>query len=236
MLVNKVKPNKTSDGEQEINPTYSLRHFTESVPKYRIPREGMPPTAAYQIVHDALHFDGNTSFNLGSFTTTWMEPEAEQLIMENLGKNFIDRFEYPETAEIHQRIVNMLGHLFNAPQQAEFCGTATVGSSEAIELGLLAHKWIWKKNRIAQGKEANHPNIIFGADAHICWDKFARYFDVEPRIIPIQKDRLCIDANSVREHIDENTICVGAIMGTTFTGACEPVKKISSYAFIILDV
>lgn len=214
-------------GDQDISPTYSLRYFAEGAPKYQIPQEGMPAAAAYQLVHDALHFDGITAFNLASFTTTWMEPEADQLIMENLGKNFIDSFEYPETAEIHQRTVNMLAQLFNAPEYDEFCGTATVGSSEAIELGLLAHKWTWKSKRLTQGKDANHPNIVFGADAHICWDKFARYFDVEPRIIPMQENRFCIDADSVRERIDENTIAVGAIMGTTFTGACEPVKGIN---------
>lgn len=227
MLAKKVNPPEISETKQEISPTYSMRYFTESIPKYHMPRDGMPANAAYQLIHDALHFDGRTAFDIGSFTTIWMEPEAEKLIMENLGKNFIDRFEYPETAEIHQRIVNMLGHLFNAPEQDDFCGTATVGSSEAIELGLLAHKWTWKKNRIKQGKRTDIPNIIFGADAHICWDKFARYFDVEPRIIPMEKDRFCIDAKSVMERIDENTICVGAIMGTTFTGACEPVKEIN---------
>ncbi|OPX85738.1 MAG: Glutamate decarboxylase [Pelotomaculum sp. PtaB.Bin104] len=227
MLAKKVNPPGMSGTKQEISPTYSLRYFTESIPKYHIPKDGMPANAAYQLIHDALHFDGRTAFDIGSFTTIWMEPEAQKLIMENLGKNFIDRFEYPETAEIHQRIVNMLGHLFNAHEQDDFCGTATVGSSEAIELGLLAHKWTWKRNRIKQGKGADKPNIIFGADAHICWDKFARYFDVEPRIIPMEKDRFCTDAKSVMERIDENTICVGAIMGTTFTGACDPVKEIN---------
>jgi len=212
-------------GERGISPTYSLRYFRESVPKYEIPEEGMPAQAAYQLVHDEMNLDGNAAFDLGSFTTTWMEPEAEKLIMENLGKNFIDRFEYPQTAEIHQRIVNMLARLFSAPPGSQFCGTATAGSSEAIMLGLLAHKWHWKKRR--SGRGPGEPNIVFGADAHVCWDKFARYFDVEPRIIPMEKDRYFIDAGSVRTRIDENTIAVGAIMGTTFTGSCEPVKEIN---------
>jgi len=212
-------------GGKGVSPTYSLRYFRESVPKYEIPAEGMPAQAAYQLVHDEMNLDGNAAFDLGSFTTTWMEPEAERLIMENLGKNFIDRFEYPQTAEIHQRIVNMLARLFNAPPGAAFCGTATAGSSEAIQLGLLAHKWTWKKKRAGRGP--GQPNIVFGADAHVCWDKFARYFEVEPRIIPMEKDRFIIDAASVRTRIDENTIAVGAVMGTTFTGACEPVSEIN---------
>lgn len=227
MLSKKVELTELSVLSQDITPTYSSRYFIESIPKYEIPKKGMPSKAAYQLLHDELNFDGNAAFDLGSFTTTWMEPEADKIILENLGKNFIDRFEYPQTAEIHQRIVNMLGRLFNAPSQDDFCGTATIGSSEAIELGLLAHKWVWKQECIRQGKSYSAPNIVFGADAHVCWDKFAKYFDVEPRIIPLEKNRFCIDAQSVQDRIDENTICVGAIMGTTFTGACEPVKEIN---------
>jgi len=98
-----------SDSQEGLSPTYSLRYFAESIPKYEIPKEGMPANAAYQLIHDELNLDGNCAFDLGSFTTTWMEPEAEKLITENLNKNFIDRFEYQQTTEIHQRIVNILG-------------------------------------------------------------------------------------------------------------------------------
>lgn len=216
-----------SDSELSLSPTYATRYFAEKVPKYKLPEKIMPADVAYQIIHDELYLDGNTAFDLGSFTTTWMEPEAEKLIIENLGKNFIDRFEYPQTNEIHQRVVHILAHLFNAHEQAEFCGTATLGSSEAIELGLLAHKWSWKKRRIEQGKPHDKPNIVFGAGAHITWNKFAKYFDVEARIIPMETDRFTIDPEQIEACIDENTICVGAVIGTTYTGACEPVKEIN---------
>src|SRR5208337_1415820 len=219
---------RLSDSELSLSPTYATRYFIERVPKYKLPEKMMPADVAYQIVHDELYMDGNTAFDLGSFTTTWMEPEAEKLIIENLGKNFIDRFEYPQTNEIHQRVVHILAHLFNAHEQAQFCGTATLGSSEAIELGLLAHKWTWKKRRIEQGKPYDSPNIVFGAGAHICWNKFAKYFDVEPRIMPMSTNRFTIDPGQVAAHIDENTICVGAVAGTTYTGACEPVAEINN--------
>jgi len=96
-------------------------------------------------------------------------------------------------------------------------------------LGLLAHKWTWRLNRIKQGKSISNPNIVFSAAAHVCWDKFAKYFDVEPRIVPMEKSKYVIDAQSLKGLVDENTICVGAIMGTTYTGACESVKAIDSY-------
>ncbi|MGD0153478.1 MAG: glutamate decarboxylase [Thermacetogeniaceae bacterium] len=226
MISKRSDLHKLPDSELYLSPTYATRYFVERVPKYKLPESITPASVAYQIIHDELNLDGITAFDLGSFTTTWMEPEAEKLIAENLGKNFIDRFEYPQTNEIHQRVVHILACLFNAGEHVNFCGTATIGSSEAIELGLLAHKWTWKEKRIALGKPYDRPNIVFGAGAHVCWNKFAKYFDVEPRIIPMTGDRFTMDPGLIAGRIDENTICVGAILGTTYTGACEPVKEI----------
>jgi len=207
--------------------TYSTRYFGKIVPKYEIPEDGMPANAAYQLIHDELNLDGSQSLNLASFCTTWMEPEAEKILAENINKNFIDHDEYPQTEVIHERCVNMLARLFNSPKNCNSVGTATIGSSEAIMLGLLAHKWTWKARRISEGKSYDKPNIVFGADVHVCWDKFARYFDVEPRIIPMEKDKFVIDARDVEKLIDENTICVGTILGTTFTGEHDEIEEIN---------
>ncbi|AKB18368.1 MULTISPECIES: glutamate decarboxylase [unclassified Methanosarcina] len=206
---------------------YSARYVPKTgekgIPKYEFPEDGMSPRAAYQLVHDEQSLDGNPFLNLASFVNTWMEPEADKLVMENISKNIIDVFEYPQTSRvIHHNIVNMLGRLFNG-HRTDFVGTSTAGSSEAIMLGLLAHKWNWKKSERGTDK----PNIIFGNDAHVCWDKFARYFDVDARKVPIDKDRRTITAEAVAERIDENTICVGCVLGTTFTGEIDPVKDIN---------
>ncbi|AKB28570.1 Glutamate decarboxylase [Methanosarcina siciliae T4/M] len=207
---------------------YSARYVRKTrdkgIPKYEFPEEGMSPRAAYQLVHDEQSLDGNPFLNLASFVNTWMEPEADKLVMENISKNIIDIFEYPQTSRvIHHNIVNMLGRLFNG-HHTDFVGTSTAGSSEAIMLGLLAHKWNWKKSG---GQGTDKPNIIFGNDAHVCWDKFARYFDVDARKVPIDKDKRTITAEAVAERIDENTICVGCVLGTTFTGEIDPVKDIN---------
>ena len=206
MVSRKVDISDMSDEEAGHASTYSTRYFSSPVPKYEMPEAGMPANAAYQLVHDEMNLDGNPSLNLASFVTTWMEPEARDLIMENIHKNFIDHFEYPQTEAVHERLVNMISRLFNAPESKEFVGTATVGSSEAIMLGLLAHKWSWKRWREAEGEPIDSPNIVFGADTHICWDKFARYFDVEPRIIPMSPDRYTISPEEVESRIDGNTI------------------------------
>ena len=182
----------------------------------------MPARAAYQLIADELNLDGNPALNLASFVTTWMEPEAQQLATETLNRNFVDQDEYPQTEEIHNRVVSMVGRLLNAPD-SEPVGTATIGSSEAIMLGLLAHKWSWRQRH---GDESAKPNIVFGADVHTCWEKFARYFDVEQRVIPLTPDRHVIGPEQVEPLVDENTIAVGAILGTTFTGQIDEIEGI----------
>jgi glutamate decarboxylase len=219
----KVKSDERETGRL-TNTTYSSRYFTDEIPEHRIPKSSMPARAAYQLIHDELNLDGNPALNLASFVTTWMEPEAQQLATETLNRNFVDQDEYPQTEEIHRRVVSMLGNLFHAPAEEEPAGTATIGSSEAIMLGLLAHKWSWRKRR---GDDSARPNVVFGADVHTCWEKFARYFDVEQRVIPLTTARHIIGADEVAEQIDENTIAVGAILGTTFTGQIDEIEGIN---------
>ena len=227
MISKKVNLEKLEESKKHRVGAYSARYLKKSIekgiPKYEFPEKGMSPRAAYQLVHDEVSLDGNPFLNLASFVTTWMEPEADKLVMENINKNIIDIFEYPQTDKvIHKNIVNMLGRLLNG-HETEFMGTATAGSSEAIMLGLLAHKWSWKNSGRGKGK----PNIVFGADAHVCWDKFAKYFDVDAIKIPIDKNTRTITAEAVSKHIDENTICVGCVLGTTFTGEIDPIKDIN---------
>jgi len=227
MLSNKINISKKKRVETETTPTCGSRYFAETIPKYEIPDEGMPPRAAYQLIREELNLDGNPTLNLASFVTTWMEPEANQLIMDSVGKNFVDNDEYPQTEKIQTRVVNMLARLFNSPEKSESLGTATIGSSEAIMLGLLAHKWSWKKRREAEGKSYDKPNIVMGADVHTAWEKFALYFDVELKLIPLEKDRHIVTTADIEREIDENTICVGAVLGTTFTGQMDPIKEIN---------
>ena len=164
--------------------------------------------------------------NLATFVTTWMEPEAQRLIAANLHRNFIDHAEYPRTAEIEQRCIRMVASLFNAP--GETTGARTQGSSEAIMLGALSLKWNWRKRREAAGKSVDRPNLVFGGDVHVVWEKFCRYFDVEPRIVPLQEHKYTIGPEDVEPHVDENTIGVAAVLGTTFTGQSDDIPGINA--------
>ncbi|HEY1687965.1 MAG TPA: glutamate decarboxylase [Solirubrobacteraceae bacterium] len=213
--------------EDVLNPTYSGRCFTHAVPKYRMPRQGMNAEAAYRLVHDELNLDGNPALNLASFVTSWMEPEADRLATETLNKNLIDQDEYPQTEAIHQRVVSMIGRLFHAPTGATPTGTATIGSSEAIMLGMLAHKRKWQRQREQEGKDTAKPNLVIGADVHTCWEKFANYFEVEARIVPMTEDRYVIGPDEVEPLIDERTIAVAGVLGTTFTGQMDDLRGIN---------
>lgn len=233
MLSEKLDLGKIKKSERENTSTYGSRYFSESIPKYEMPAESMPAKAAYQLIHEELNLDGNPALNLASFVTTWMEPEADQLIMDSMGKNYVDNDEYPQTSKIQDRVVNMLARLFNAPHDCKSVGTGTIGSSEAIMLGLLAHKWTWRKRREAEGKPCDKPNIVMGADVHTVWEKFAKYFDVELKLIPLKRDVYTITAEDVASEVDENTIAVGAVIGTTFTGQMDPIKEIND---LLVDI
>jgi glutamate decarboxylase len=214
------------DSKETVSPTYAARSFSHEIPKYRLPAQGMSADAAYQLVHDELNLDGNPALNLASFVTSWMEPQADLLAAETLAKNLIDEDEYPQTEVIHRRVVSMIGRLFHAPAGAQSTGTATIGSSEAIMLAMLAHKRSWQLRREAEGKPADRPNMVMGADVHTCWEKFTRYFEVEQRLVPLEEGRYTIGANQVKPLLDERTIAVAGVLGTTFTGQMDDLASI----------
>jgi glutamate decarboxylase len=209
---------------EKLAPSYAEKAFTEGIAKFEIPEGPLPARAAYQMVSDELALDGNPRQNLASFVTTWMEPEAEQLAKETLNKNLVDKDEYPRTEAIHRRVNAMLASLLNAPDDCTPVGTATVGSSEAIMLGLIAHKTAWRK----RGQGTGQPNIVCSALVHTCWEKAARYFDLELRSIPVEPGRYVLDAERVKAHVDENTVAVGAILGNTFTGEVDDIAGIDA--------
>ena len=191
----------------------------------------MRPTDAMRLVDEDLNLEGDPQRNLATFVTTWMEPEAQRIIAENLHRNFIDHAEYPISAEIEQRCVRMLADLFNAPGPTTGCRTQ--GSSEAIMLGALSLKWKWKERRQAANLSTDRPNLVFGGDVHVVWEKFCRYFDVEPRIVPLEENKYTIGPEDVEPHLDENTIGVAAVLGTTFTGHMDDIVGINN---LLLDI
>jgi glutamate decarboxylase len=227
MVHQKIDLSQLSPEEAILTPTYASRALTSAIAKYEIPEGEMPPQVAYNLIRDELALDGNSRLNLATFVTTWMEPEARQLMAETFDKNMIDKDEYPQTAEIELRCVNILARLWNAPETEAATGCSTIGSSEAAMLGGMALKWQWRKRRKAQGKLTDKPNLVMGINVQVCWEKFCRYWEIEPRFVPVEGNRFHLSAEEAIKLIDENTIGVVAIMGSTFDGSYEPVKEIN---------
>jgi glutamate decarboxylase len=170
--------------------------------------------------------DGNARMNLATFVSTWMEPQAEKLMAECLDKNMIDKDEYPQTAALEVRCVEILSRLWHAPEAAHATGCSTTGSSEAAMLGALALKRRWQKRRRDAGKPADRPNLVMGINVQVCWEKFAKYWDVEMRLVPMDRDRFHLSSEEAVKLCDENTIGVVAVLGSTFDGSYEPVEEI----------
>ncbi|OZC88791.1 glutamate decarboxylase [Rhodococcus sp. 06-412-2C] len=219
-----------------VSAAYTGRLATNPVPALRLPEEQLDPDAAYRYIHDELMLDGSSRLNLATFVTTWMDPQAEKLMAETFDKNMIDKDEYPSTAAIEERCVNIVADLFHAPgldreDPSSATGVSTIGSSEAVMLAGLALKWRWR----AKGTGTGTPNLVLGSNVQVVWEKFCRYFDVEPKYLPVERGRYVITPDQVRDAVDENTIGVVAILGTTFTGELEPVQEICAALDEIAD-
>ena len=197
------------------------------VPCHHLPDDGMGSDAAYDFITAELLLDGQARLNLATFVTTWMPPIAAQLMSETADKNMIDKDEYPQTAEIEARCVRILAKLWNSPESADATGCSTTGSSEAAMLGGMALKWRWRERTRAAGKPTDKPNLVMGANTQVCWEKFCRYWEVEPRQVPLEADRYHMNAPEAVGQCDENTIGVVAILGSTFDGSYEPVAEIA---------
>jgi glutamate decarboxylase len=187
----------------------------------------MDAGTAYEVITNELLLDGQARLNLATFVTTWMPSTAAKLMADTADKNMIDKDEYPQTAEIEARCVNIIAELWNSPESESATGCSTTGSSEAAMLAGMALKWRWRERMRAQNKPTDRPNLVMGANVQVCWEKFCRYWEVEPRLVPMEGDRFHLGAQEAAAQCDENTIGVVAILGSTFDGSYEPVKEIS---------
>lgn len=202
--------------------------FQLRLPSEALAQQGVGVDAAYELLSSELLLDGSARLNLATFVTTSMPERAARLMADTADKNIIDKDEYPQTAEIERRCVNILSRLWHAPEGDVATGCSTTGSSEAVMLAAMALKWRWRKARQAAGKPADRPNLVTGANVQVCWEKFCRYWEVEPRLVPLEGDRLHLTGEEAVKYCDENTIGVAAVLGSTFDGSYEPVSDIAA--------
>jgi glutamate decarboxylase len=198
------------------------------IPKHELLPQGLGGQTSYELLTNELLLDGQARLNLATFVTTWMPSLAARLMDETADKNIIDKDEYPQTAEIEARCVNILAELWHADAAEQATGCSTTGSSEAAMLAGLAMKWRWRERMRAAGKPTDKPNLVTGINVQVCWEKFMRYWDVEPRLLPMEGDRFHLDAAGAVSLCDENTIGVVGVLGSTFDGSYEPIKEIAA--------
>ncbi|MGZ4469784.1 MAG: glutamate decarboxylase [Nocardioidaceae bacterium] len=213
--------------ETLTDPVFGGRGSARALPKYRFPPTETRPEDAFQLVTDEMLLDGNSRQNLATFCQTWEEPQVHRLMDLAIDKNMIDKDEYPQTAEIERRCVHMMADLWNAPEAANTVGASAIGSSEACMLGGLAAKWRWRARRRAAGQPTDRPNMVCGP-VQVVWHKFARYWDIEMREVPMAHGSYAMTPEQVLERVDENTIFVVPTLGVTYTGAYEPVREIAA--------
>ncbi|WP_427814735.1 glutamate decarboxylase (plasmid) [Enterococcus sp. 22-H-5-01] len=209
-----------------LEPIFGSKNEDEVLPSYHLANQSVEPRIAYQMIKDDLLDEGNSRLNLATFCQTYMEPEAIALMSETLEKNMIDKSEYPRTAELENRCVNMIADLWHAKESEKYIGTSTIGSSEACMLGGMAMKFAWRKRaeKLGVDTQAKKPNLIISSGYQVCWEKFCVYWDVELREIPMTEDHLSLDAEKAIEAIDEYTIGIVGILGITYTGQYDDIK------------
>jgi len=203
-------------------------HGGGELPIDRIAATGVGAETAYEAIRSQLLLDGQAQLNLATFVTTWMPSTGARLMAETADKNMIDKDEYPQTAEIEARCVNILADLWGAPEHENATGCSTTGSSEAAMLAGMALKWRWRARREQAGEPADRPNLVMGANVQVCWEKFCRYWEVKPRLVPMEGETYHLTPDRAVAHCDENTIGVVAILGSTFDGSYEPVREIAA--------
>ena len=158
------------------------------VPLHRMRDEGIDHDVAYELISSELLLDGQARLNLATFVTTWMPSIAGRLMAETADKNMIDKDEYPQTAEIESRCVNIIADLWNC---AEATGDRLLDDrlERGGDAGGMALKWRWRERMREAGKPTDKPNLVMGANVQVCWEKFCRYWEVEPRLVPMEGER-----------------------------------------------
>jgi glutamate decarboxylase len=213
----------------EEHPASTPVHHDDSAvrcPKHRLPDTGIGSEFAHEMITNELLLDGQARLNLATFVTTWMPSTAARIMQQTADKNMIDKDEYPQTAEFESRCINIIADLWHAEDAEHATGCSTTGSSEAAMLAGMALKWRWRARRQSAGQPTDRPNLVAGTNVQVCWEKFMRYWDVEPRLVPMEGDRFHLDGETAAAQCDENTIGVVGILGSTFDGSYEPIGEI----------
>ncbi|CEP97831.1 glutamate decarboxylase [[Clostridium] sordellii] len=221
---------KNKLGDSYETPIFGTTESGSSIPKEELGKDSIAPNIAYRLIKDELMNEGNARLNLCTFCQTYMEDGATKLMAETLEKNAIDKSEYPQTTEMENRCVNMIANLWHAPEDMNYIGTSTVGSSEACMLGGMAMKFRWRNRAKKLGMDvtSKKPNLVVSSGYQVCWEKFCVYWDIEMRLVPMDEEHMSLNIDKVLDYVDDYTIGVVALQGITYTGKFDDIKALDA--------
>ena len=222
-----IDPNyRKGDAKSEA---FGTNAMLNPAPEQKIPDGPTVPTVAYQMVKDETYAQIQPRLNLGTFVTTYMDEYATKLMNEAINVNYIDETEYPRVAVMCQKCINIVANLWNTPETNRWkAGALAIGSSEACMLGGIAAWKRWIERRKKAGKPYDKPNFVISAGYQVVWEKFATLWNIEMRQVPLTKEHITLDIDEAIKMCDENTICVVAIQGVTWTGLNDDVEALDA--------
>jgi len=148
---------------------------------------------------------------------TYPHPVAVRAHIEHIHTNLGDPNLFPEIAAFERSAITILGGLLGA---AEAVGYITSGGTESNIQAVRASKLI---------SSTRKPNIIVPESAHQSFDKARDFTGVEVRQASLD-ERFAVDATAVEELVDEDTICIVGIAGTTALGVIDPIPALAQVA------
>lgn len=202
-----------------------------------MPKSGMSAEHVKELILQHQQLDFKPRLNTSSYVNVVSEPQERDIALLGLEINLADASVYPASVSLHDKVVSMIARLWHAPfppSGDDYCGAGTVGSTEACLLAGLALKFRWRKWYAARNSlndsqvRAILPNIVITTCYQAAWEKFFRYFDIQPRFVKptMLVDKSSIDPEAVAEAIDENTIAVVGVMGNHYNGVYDPIWDI----------
>lgn len=205
-----------------------------------IPLHGHPAQTVKKIIINNHNLDFNQDLNTSSYVNVSFEEEEQEVAKLGMSVNLADQTVYPNSFQMHNKVVNMVVRLWNCPMPDDYekygvyAGAGTVGSTEACLLAGLALKFRWRKWYARRHQKSDgevlaiRPNIVISSCFQAAWEKLFKYLDIEPRILYPSFSDFKINPKEIEKIVDDKTIGVVCIMGNHYGGQYDPVWEVDS--------
>jgi tyrosine decarboxylase/aspartate 1-decarboxylase len=155
--------------------------------------------------------------NILSSMCTPPHPVAARAHAIFLETNLGDPGLFPGTAALEELLVERLGTLMHLPDAG---GYATSGGTESnIQAFRIAKKQ----------KPVKSPNVVVPASSHFSFMKACDILGLEMRTVPLDSE-FRMDTEAVDGLVDNNTVALVGVVGTTEYGMVDPIARLSEVA------